>query len=1376
MPRSQPKRLQRRALRLSLIGGTLLLIASGLYGLYTFQNAGRQDDPDKIITAAREAYQQADYARVVELLEQNNARGTTLPAIAGDAELLNIYVQARRQTPLPDAGHLRRLVTPLQQIVRLDPENTQARDELIELLIAMQRFSEAKRLTEDLVEKHPEDPALWNALGSAYAGMGAHRDAIQAYRQAAELDPLSVRTQLALIQLTRSQGADTAPILEHAQRVYAQHPEDPRAELIRALAYLVEDDAERARTLILSAAQRPAPDDAFIRDLVQWLDRMDLYPASAAYLGRIADAGGSEFARAEAVLRDYDSGDLRGVLTRLEGRDPGTLAPDLIAVWALSCDTEAQQSELDRLINPLARRSDPLAQAWHEVLNLVLLQQAPPGTLIDRLPALIGPDAEDAASIGLEHNPYLNQMLGEAYLQVDEPERAIRAMDAAAKARPSWARPHRLLAQTLLDTGRPHRALRHAEMAWLRQPNNAAAALRIEAMLRAADRRDPDDVKQAITAATQLLKQLPDHPGVLPALVELLAQTNQTGLAGQTIRDTLRLDPPASAPLLTALIRLDERYQLGLSQPIRAALQDHHGSTPDAALEQARSLALAGRPDRGRALLEQAMPDPPDLAWRTALGSYLKAVGDADAAAYWIRLADDHPDDIQLQLAALRTSGVYADETFCGRAIQRLRATGGENAIHWRLEQARLLMRHDSPRDTDLRRAQDLLKGAERQAPGLVEVQIELARCLLLAGDLASAEASARKAKTAAPGRPAVSLLLGQVLHQQKQYKAARIELQPVADDEEADPTLRYTACALLLRQGDAAMAQPALESMRKTGQADTPALILLAQIYEAAGQTERGDAICQQLMATPDMQAAAFVAGYYTRTGRPGLAEQVRAAAASAGLHEADRITLDAQDAARRGDMGRAMRLIRQAAQAQPNNPDRWRDAVQMALALSQHGEAVALARAGLKQVGAHAGLSSVADNPPLIKQISDTPSLTPIAVAMLTREDQRAAAITALRICHDQAEPGRTASRLAELANTHTEFQALQELACDQLITAGINDQAYDMASAAVLRFPNSASLTRSLTVAAYRLGDWITLKSAAQAWRERDPDSRHLADLMLAASDDALKQYPAVIKTLTPHIESLPGGPEANPQHYLLYTRALARTRQSAQAWKTLAPHIDPSARARLIALQLIGSDLGNAQTALAWLNEINQRAGDSTDERLERAKAACMAGVRLNDPALLHAARDTVLKITSAPGPHPAEVYELQGQVAQALGDADQAEASFRRLLKQAPDNPQVLNNLAMVLAQRGGGRLNEAEQLATRAVKLEPQDPNLLDTLALVRLKRGQLEQAESAITQAIRMDPGNPAWRLTHAEILDAMGKTDQAQIIRKRYAGASAD
>ncbi len=1368
MPRLDPARNRRRIIRLSILAGVIVLLVGGIYALFQVQLSRQRLDTDQVLQQAREAHEAEDYARVLKLLEQTSSASNMIPEIRDDAALIKLYIDARRETPLDRGEHLLRIVPPLQQVVRLTPDDEQARRDLFELMLLLQRHSETKRLAEQLLQQYPEDVELWRALGTANTGLGANSKAIDAYREAGKLDPLDVYIQVEIIRLLQDSGLPIEPFVDNAKAVYAQHHGDPRAELMLALANLAKGEVKIAEGLLRIAADREPPDERFVPVLVHWLDKAELFDVSLAYLERVSEGGVESYPARETIYRTYDAGDMRGVLDRLRDADPATAYPDLVAVWALASAAQSDDDKAGRLAASLADRPEPIAQAWARVLPLLLEEQDTAGLMIDTVNEVLQRDADNPTSIEVSSHPYLHLFLGEAYLKVDEPDAAIRAFVTAASNRPSWAAPHFSLAEIYLGQFRAREALLHAQAAWLRQPSTATAALRVQAELAAADPDDPADVNAALQSADQLLAQIPDHPGILPETVGLLARSGRATQARQRIADALRLDPPASAGLLTALAEQARRHQLQLTEAVWSGLRALSDQSPALVLQRALTHAQSGQPEQGRSLIDQAMPDNANVAWRVALGRYLNAVNDEGATVYWITLANDLPDNLGIQLEALQQTRARNDTAFTQQAIERLRKISGESSVHWRLEQARLLMRTGSPEE-QIKQALALLQDAERLAPTRVQTHLELARGYERLGDLNTAEDSARDAKRLAPNAPGVTLRLGAILHRLGRFDEARVELLAVADDPGTTPGQRTDACMLLYQQGERQVLRPLLESMREDSTADNTALLLLARVYIALEEYALADAVCDTLLASADLDTTLFISAYFEQTGRPQRAEQARQTAAQ-GLTPADRLTLDSEGALRLGRIDDAMRLIVEAADTEPTNARRWRSAVRVALLLSRTDQAIVLAQRGLDQAGQDAGLQTLVDHRELIKPLQVDRSLIPFGIAIVSDERSRQTAVRVLRAVAFETDASAGAQQLAELAADEADFQALHELAAERLFAAEQYREAYQLAKSAMSRFPNSAVSARTTALAAYRLSDWVALLSSAEAWRERDPAGRHYADLLTAAAQDALRRYGDVVQTLEPHFGKLEGGPDANPQHYILYTRALVRSEKAEQALTLLRPLVQSSEMAWQIAIERIGEDLASHQTVTRWLEALNTVAGDNPAMQFALSEASFSAGLRLNHPELVASARQRLDRLFELQGPHPVQAYDLLGRIAQAQGDLSIAESSFRRVYEQTPDDPHVLNSLAMVLVQRNTS-LEEAEQFAERANQLQNDDANLLDTLALVRLRLRKLDAAEQAITRAIHLEPDSPAWRLAHADILEARGETERAAKIRERYA-----
>lgn len=95
----------------------------------------------------------------------------------------------------------------------------------------------------------------------------------------------------------------------------------------------------------------------------------------------------------------------------------------------------------------------------------------------------------------------------------------------------------------------------------------------------------------------------------------------------------------------------------------------------------------------------------------------------------------------------------------------------------------------------------------------------------------------------------------------------------------------------------------------------------------------------------------------------------------------------------------------------------------------------------------------------------------------------------------------------------------------------------------------------------------------------------------------------------------------------------------------------------------------------------------------------------------------------------------------GNLAVAAGQPGEAEAYFRRALRQDPDSALVRNNLAWSLLLQDKA-LEEAEALAREALARDPRlAPYVRDTLGLLAKRRGDLAGARRELEAALAATP-----------------------------------
>ncbi len=123
--------------------------------------------------------------------------------------------------------------------------------------------------------------------------------------------------------------------------------------------------------------------------------------------------------------------------------------------------------------------------------------------------------------------------------------------------------------------------------------------------------------------------------------------------------------------------------------------------------------------------------------------------------------------------------------------------------------------------------------------------------------------------------------------------------------------------------------------------------------------------------------------------------------------------------------------------------------------------------------------------------------------------------------------------------------------------------------------------------------------------------------------------------------------------------------------------------------------------------------------------------------------------------------PELLYDI-AMVAERLDKVDDAEAKLRRVVELKPDDAQALNALGYTLVDRTP-RTAEGFALIERAHKLSPDDPFILDSMGWAMFKLGKYPEAERYLRRAMEERPD--AEIAAHlGEVLWAKGDRDRAQ------------
>jgi cellulose synthase operon protein C len=386
---------------------------------------------------------------------------------------------------------------------------------------------------------------------------------------------------------------------------------------------------------------------------------------------------------------------------------------------------------------------------------------------------------------------------------------------------------------------------------------------------------------------------------------------------------------------------------------------------------------------------------------------------------------------------------------------------------------------------------------------------------------------------------------------------------------------------------------------------------------------------------------------------------------------------------------------------------------------------------------------------------------------------------ALVELEFAQGQTDAAR--GRLQEaLKRDPNNAQLLLALAQVQWRSAADKSEVVDTLRRAVRSNPNAAEARLQLIDLGLTLGDYGLALSEAQQGTSALPDHPGLLDRLghvqqLSGSyQQAANAYGRLASLLPkepmPHLRLAElnldmGRPEPALQH-------------ARKAWE-LAPESPAAARSvAMMAVKASRPDEANAVArsflkrtpAMAWrlegdiARELGQFAAAEAALRKSLALAPDPQTAQLLVQVLHQGGRkeDAERFTDEWIKRHPGDLALLltAAYFNEQARDLDVAERRLRTALAAAPDNPDVLNNLASVLVQ---GNRAEALDFAMKANRLAPNRPMYMDTLSGALAVAGKLPQALAVQARAVAYGPDLPNHRLTLARLQLKSGKTDEA-------------
>jgi tetratricopeptide (TPR) repeat protein len=1399
--------------RLFILVAISLLLAVGLGALYVVRTRQVRREYMAHRATGMAAFHRGDHAAALSPLFKYVSR------FPDDAEAVFGLAKSRYLVEAPNGGHLQHAVHYLRRASDLRPDNLEARRLLLEAYLKLGYHSEAVDAARQLQAKVPDDVTAMRALAIGLATNRSYDEALKHARDYTSRVSDDLPLQVHTLDLYRVSGKQ-AEIIPYATALLEQHPDDGRFELLLAVAYNTVTDwtpadreyarrlvlrldpqakvdslerAEAARFLIKRASQRVPPDTFYVHVLIDELDKIGLGSESLALLQRAEVGRGDPGLRRILVRRLWESnrfGDVDRVLATVNPDAPDADV-ESVAMRAMSLARLGDKDRAATLADALAKRKDNrVATAWAAVVRQMFLSPDPrnvAGMLacINAIHEALGQRAGGAAD-----GVYLRFFLAEAYAAVGEYATAVELLRQVNGRAAHWPLPLQRLSQLLLMTGQSELAL-GAAMESLNATRGVGSAATVLVTAAAggvgAQLEDASKTRALLDLAAQVQRAAPGEPQSLPIYASLLAKAGQRDAAERVIRSALDAPDAPAESLLLRLAAVSRHAGLGLEEDCLRRAEAAHGVTADLALARAAALVPQGRGGEAIAAFDEARShsstartgnsgggDTADVSWRLARARLLEGLNDSRAGAEWASLANDSKlaGDLAVQRSILAARSAQSDRQLIDATVRRLRELTGDRATGWRIARARWLLQQAQPAGGDLAQAVELLKEAADMLPANAETRELLSVALERKGDLRGAAQQLAAAAQLKPSSNSIALELARLYQAQSDFNRARELTDRVsANAARLTPNELRLLVALVAARGESARALELMQQQQHSAGGDEVTdRIMRLELHRRRNEISQGDALVNELLSQPGPRVVEVVAAYFAATGRPLEAESALGKLETLQLPPGGRDQILARHYELTGRTDVALRHYRAAAAADPENVQAARGLVISSLRAGRVSDALAAADALAARHPDDPAIVLFRERASLLKDDATTrdPQLLPLVISLFESPESADVAAEALQLLADARRGGLSVgvviTRLRPLADRAPRLFPLQRALLDRYLATRRTQEALAVAQRCMSYAPDSPELARLTAEVFAAAGEWRQAVNVARQWRELSLSHPLDPDLFLAEGHLRLGDADAALRQLQPYVARAEARPDDFAGVVLLRARAMLARGDLDGAAALLSPLATRSKQWRLAWVQLADA-LPNAGAVEQWLARVTPLVAEGAgEEQIALANGWYHAAQRLNKAVALAARARAILdRLVAGPNPSAdaafgrAVMYEVEG-------DLPNAEIWYRRALQSRADHVIAANNLAMVIANRGGD-LGEAVSLARRAVQAQPSVASLYDTLAFVQGKARDYKDAVANLRTAIRLEPANLAWRLNLIGLLSAAGDRKDAQL-----------
>jgi len=614
-----------------------------------------------------------------------------------------------------------------------------------------------------------------------------------------------------------------------------------------------------------------------------------------------------------------------------------------------------------------------------------------------------------------------------------------------------------------------------------------------------------------------------------------------------------------------------------------------------------------------------------------------------------------------------------------------------------------------------------------KSAPGTIKSNLMAARDAMEQGDLDEAARYLEEVLAQAPDHEQTSMMLGLVRFRQGRVEEAEQLLAPIAEAGDSETASKLLAAARLQMRNPEG-AQAILENLEdKDSDPETLAMVAIATL--TSGDLETGEALMDKaLAANPDNhQLRLRYAAYLNQRGQydRAITEATHVLDNAPNEEQARSIIIEAQ--ARSGNMAAAVETA-----------SRWiKDDPDSVSALITRGN---LAATEDNNDEARRYFTSAAEKAP--QSPGPVISLGRLAIEEGNREEAQAQFRKAVQLAPDsrQALQGLTAVQdreetkrfMRQVLDEDPEATGPRLILLEAALRDGDHQAADDLTASLLERreqntpspaSPLVAGIYNSIASALRNSGEEERAATILERARALFPDNQ---DIALQAAQQAFSE-----------------GKEDDARRILQETKQ--QHPDSSAPYVTEAAYFERQEEYQQAAelYQLALDKQPSAELANGYARNL-QRAGKA-EEAL----------------SYLESARDTY--------PEDNQLLLTLALLQQSEGQHESAQANYEQLLKDAPENIVVLNNLAWLYHEKGDER---AIELARQAYELTPDNAAVADTYGWIMLKAGNNQASVPILEKAHKLQPDSEEIALHLAEAYRSVGKNSDARKVLEKFGG----